>query len=135
MKIGYYQFNVEFGAKEVNLAKLEKALQGVSVDLLVLPELFTTGILFSNKEQMSPQAEPVPNGYTCNLLIRIAQDNNCHIIGSILESEHGNYYNTAVVVGPQGYIGKHRKVHLPDIEKRLFSRGGIWKSSMSMEYR
>jgi predicted amidohydrolase len=55
--------------------------------------------------------------------MRIAKKNNCHIIGSIVESEHGNYYNTAVVVGPQGYIGKHRKIHLPDDEKRLFSRG------------
>jgi predicted amidohydrolase len=123
MKIGYYQFDVKFGDKEYNLAKLEKALQGITVDLLVLPELFTTGILFSDQEEVAAQAEPIPNGYTCNQLVRISMNNNCHIIGSILEAEDGQYYNTAVLVGPNGYIGKRRKIHLPDDEKRLFSQG------------
>lgn len=123
MKIGYYQFDVKHKDKLANLEKVAGALSGIAADLIILPELFTTGILFDTAEEIKELAESVPNGPTCQRLIQIAHENNLYIAGSILEENAGFIYNTAVVVGPSGYIGKQRKVHLPDCEKPFFTSG------------
>ena len=46
MKIAVNQFNPFFGDIEANLNRIESALTGISVDLVVLPELCTTGYQF-----------------------------------------------------------------------------------------
>ena len=40
-----------------------------------------------------------------------------------MEADGERCYNTAVVAGPHGFVGRHRKVHLPDIERRYFDPG------------
>lgn len=122
MKIGYNQCDVKYGDK-TNLSMLEKSLIGKEVDILVLPELFTTGILFSEKEKVFDLAEPVPDGYTCRRLISMASKYNCYLVGSIIELENGIIYNSAVVIGPEGFVGKQRKIHLTDYEKKYFESG------------
>ncbi|TYR80509.1 hypothetical protein FZC66_09025 [Priestia megaterium] len=123
MKVATYQFDIRFGDKEFNLKKIDHSLENVNADLIVLPEFFTTGILFSGKEQILKQAELIPGDYTCNKLIEIASKHRCHLIGSIIEIDNGSLYNTAVVIGPDGYIGKQRKIHLPNYEKQFFAHG------------
>jgi predicted amidohydrolase len=123
MKIGYCQWDMIYRDKEANLAKLDEMLQGQDVDILVLPEFFTTGIVFQTREEFMELAEPVPEGPTCQRLAEIARKHGCTLIGSIIEVEDGGLYNAAVVIGPEGYLGKQRKVHLPDAEKINFERG------------
>lgn len=126
MKVGVYQFDMVFCDKEQNVKQIEHALHGKDVDIVVLPELFSTGIMFSSKEEAIAQAELIPSGPTCQRFIQISAQNQCHLIGSIIEQDGERYYNTAVVIGPDGYIGKQRKIHLPDMEKEWFSRGEDW---------
>ena len=57
MKIGYYQFAPEFGRLEKNVEKAINAIRKLRADLIVLPELFNTGYLFTSKSELAGLAE------------------------------------------------------------------------------
>ncbi len=54
MKVGYFQFNPQFGKLEENRKQIEKVLSEVDAVLIVLPELPVSGYFFSNKAEMDP---------------------------------------------------------------------------------
>jgi len=70
-------------------------------------------------------AEPVPGGATTDLLVKKAREKNLYICSGITELGGKVLYNSAVLVGPEGYIGKYRKVHLWDEEKIFFEHGDL----------
>lgn len=72
-----------------------------------------------------PHAERVPDGPTTRALAKIAKRHGVVIGAGIPElSDDDCAYNTYVLVGPHGYIGKYRKVHLvPGPEHRYFRAG------------
>lgn len=123
MIIGAIQLDVIGKNKAANLDKIQRLLNQ-RADLVVLPELFSTGYFFDSREELIAMAEAVPGGYTTNRLCQIATEKDCHLTGAIAENDGGALYITAVMVGPQGYIGKHRKRHLTIGEAENFSRGG-----------
>ncbi len=122
MIIGSLQINVQKNDKIKNLNKIEKLIN-TSVDLVVMPELFSTGYFFDSEGELMEIAEEIPNGYTTKRLSEIAKISNCHLTGAIVEKENGHLYITAIVVGPSGYIGKQRKRHLTKHELKFFSCG------------
>ena len=73
MITGYYQFKPVFGAVSQNLDTIEKAASSQSYDLLVLPELCSTGYQFVSLKEVSDLAEPVPGGSSTDRLIKIAE--------------------------------------------------------------
>lgn len=123
MKIGYLQFEPEFGQVKANVAKALDMLKGQSFDLMVLPELFNTGYLIIDKEEMAPLAEPIPGGHTSKALSQAAIDGGFYIVAGLMEDGGGVYYNSAGVFGPKGYIGHYRKIHLYNEEKLYFEPG------------
>jgi len=123
MKIGFFQFNVKHGDKNFNLEKVCETLEKVEFHLVVLPESFTTGYLFASPEELAAAAEPVPDGKTTQKLADFTTKKKGFIIGTIPESEAGKIYNTAIITGPNGFVGKQRKIHLPPGEKKLFTKG------------
>lgn len=127
MKVGFYQFDVEFGKKENNLKKVIDKLETVDFDLIVLPELFNTGYLFTSKEQLFEIAEKIPTGKTTEALLEVARHRNGYIVAGLAEIEEEKIYNTTVIVGPEGYIGKHRKVHLSRFEENFFDSGNFFE--------
>ena len=122
MKVGFFQFDVTFGDKRKNLDKIHGALKGSDFDLMVLPELFTTGYVFGSKDEAAALAEPIPDGETVARLAEIAEQKYAYIIGGMAEVENDRLYNTAVIVGPDGYVGKHRKTHVTKLEASIFDR-------------
>ena len=125
MKIGYIQTNPDFLKKKDNLKEINILLDGISADLLVLPEFFNTGYAFENIEEIQSVAEKIPDGETTEFLIELAKGKNIYIAGGLPEIEGEKYYNSSVLVGPEGYIGKYRKVHLYYKEKLFFERGNL----------
>ena len=123
MKISCYQFDIKYKDTKSNLEKVSLRIPTIKSDLIILPELFTTGYYFDKKSDLIKFSEKIPDGETTQKLIAIAKQFNKFIIGGISEIENGNLYNTAIIIGPKGFIGKHRKVHLPKLEKPLFSKG------------
>lgn len=122
MIVAAVQFAVRKQDKPYNLEKV-KSLVNRRADLIVLPELFATGYWFASREMIAAAAEPVPGGQTTRALCEIAQSMGCRITGAVIEADGGALYITAVLAGPGGYAGKHRKRHLTEWEKQYYQCG------------
>ena len=123
MKVGFVQNCPEFGNIQVNLDRIAKMLAGREADLLVLPELFSTGYRFKNMDEAHHYAETIPDGPTTNFLISQAKKINTYIFAGLVEVDKEYVYNSSVIVGPDGFIGRYRKIHLFDTEKACFHAG------------
>jgi predicted amidohydrolase len=125
IKVAAIQMDCALANVEANLAK-SKQLVDVAVEkgaqLIVLPELFNTG--YRVEDMDIELAESIP-GFTTEWMSEIARKYNVYLIGAILESgrSSGVVYDTAVLVGPQGFIGSYRKTHLWDAENVRFAKG------------
>jgi predicted amidohydrolase len=123
MRVGFYQFQPIFGDKEKNLAKVIARLSKVNADLMVLPELFATGYLFRNSNELACQAESIPNGMTTQALLAVSKKKSMFIVAGIAEKIGKKIYNSAALVCPDGKVHTYRKVHLFLDEKFLFTPG------------
>lgn len=136
MKTAFYQFDPKFGKKEENYQKLVSALQGKDLDLLVLPEFFATGYQFVSKEEVSAFSESIPEGDTTKMLEELSRERGIYIVAGLPERHANDYYNSAVLTGPDGYIGTYRKTHLYSEEKSYFRPGDtgfrVWKTEIGV---
>jgi beta-ureidopropionase len=135
MKIGYIQFKPAFGQKIENLNRilgfLDEAVQK-EADLVVLPELCTTGYAFRSKAEAHSLSEKVPEGDTARLIGSFAKKHNILVVAGLCEKNNGNLFNSAILAGPKGFISVYRKPHLFDKEKLWFSSGNgpisVWET-------
>ncbi len=127
MRVGFLQTVPEFGEKEANLERVEELLDGMSADLIVLPELFSTGYVFTEAAELESLAEPFPGGPTADFLAEMATRHDAALVAGVLERAGSQYFNSAVAVGPDGHLETYRKVHLFREEKRWFAPGGEFK--------
>ncbi len=123
MKVGYFQFNPEFGEVKANVHYVTERLSEVKADLMVLPELFNTGYQFVSQEEVANFSEEIPNGFTTQALSNLCRDKNFCIAAGVAEKAEDSYFNSAVLVGPKGLVGLYRKTHLFAEEKLLFTPG------------
>jgi len=124
MVLALVQHNSPVGRKAENLAatiEWVKRARRKGADIVCLPELGLTG--HAGHPRMVSQAEPVPEGECCSRLTGLARRLGIVIVAGIAEEERGVHYNTQFVVGPEGYIGKQRKVHLSRDEYFYFRHG------------
>jgi predicted amidohydrolase len=123
MRVGFVQFRPIWGNKDRNLRAVDALLGEVSADLIVLPELFSTGYIFASRRELLALAESVPDGPTCRALADLARDHAVTLIGGVAERAGARCFNTAFLVTPTGQTARYRKVHLFDREKLLFTPG------------
>jgi predicted amidohydrolase len=126
MRVGFFQYNPRFGETDSNLERACTAIAGAQADLLVLPELATSGYLFTNADEVAALAESVPGAATARLQAACAKSGCRAAIGLAERAGSGKgarFYNSAVLVGPAGIEGVYRKVHLFDTEKLYFTPG------------
>ncbi|HAE42097.1 MAG TPA: amidohydrolase, partial [Clostridiales bacterium] len=114
VKVAAIQFAPGFKKYEENLKKIEDLLKEAyekETQLAVLPEMCTTGYIFDNRDDIRDFVETVP-GRTTDRLCEFAQQFNMHIVIGLAEKDEDDiFYNTAALIGPEGYIGKYRKIH------------------------
>jgi predicted amidohydrolase len=135
IKIATVAMNSVFD-KKANLAKYEHFIAKAAAQhakLLVLPELSLQGfppsmLVFDPEHNLYQhrEAELVPEGSSTQLLIRKAVEHNMYICWGMFEQSHERpdiIYNSAVLVGPDGYVGTFRKVHNP-LTERLYCNPG-----------
>ncbi len=123
MRVGYYQNNPEFGAVAENLDRIAAKLDEAEADLIVLPELCASGYQFISQDEVNRLAEPVPDGPTTKRLLDIAKRKQLFIVAGLPERTGLACYNSAVAVGPKGFIGCYRKTHLFFEETLFFTPG------------
>lgn len=125
---------------EAHIPFIEKAGSQM-VQMLCFQELFT-GPYFcpSQDTKWLDLAEPIPDGYTTQLMCKYAKKYNMVIITSIYEIEMtGVYYNSAAVIDADGtYLGKYRKNHIPQVkgfwEKFFFKPGNLGYPVFKTQY-
>jgi predicted amidohydrolase len=130
IKLALCQISSKRENKEANLRKIETLTQKAKqqgADLAIFPEMSLTGYVLH--DQVYELAEPIP-GPTVAKVEALAKKTGMHIIfgmPELSEKTKGTIYNTAVLVGPKGFIGKYRKMYLPTHsvfeEKRYFRPG------------
>ena len=123
MRAAILQFAPQYGEPEENLDRVDRLLSGVEADLIVLPELFTSGYFFRSTEEARQMAEPIPGGRTTRRLEEWAARHEAVLAAGLAEREGDTLYNSAVVAGPGGYVGRYRKTHLYYEEKTHFATG------------
>ena len=89
-------------------------------DLVLFPELVIHGHCTPNTWEL---AEPVPDGPSVRRLSELARRHRLVLAAGLSEKEHDIVYNTLVLVGPAGYIGKQRKLHLSRDEVNYYKGG------------
>jgi len=89
-------------------------------ELVLFPELVVHGHCTPNTWEL---AEPVPEGSSVARLVEIAKRHRLVLCAGMSEKENDIIFNTQVVVGPDGYIGKQRKLHLSRDES-FYYKGG-----------
>ena len=109
-----------------NLKKMEFLLgnAGSDVDLIIYPELATTGIL-KTKAEAEGLAENLETGPSVKKLVELAKKSKAYIVTGIAEKANGALYNSAVLVGPDGVVGKYRKLHLTSDDKAWAQPGDL----------
>jgi predicted amidohydrolase len=109
MKIALIQSPLIWEDPEKNREKLGKKINAISesVDLIVLPEMFSSGFTMKPNDV----AETM-QGETMTWLKHLAKAKNSAITGSLVITENANFYNRLVFVFPTGEIEFYDKRHL-----------------------
>jgi predicted amidohydrolase len=124
MKIGFVQFAPALGNLETTMQALSRLVpRAADSDLVVLPELCNSGYNFQSAEQAWQTSEEVGDSAFLAHLTALCQERGFHIVSGFNERAGDCLYNSAVLVGPQGYVGRYRKLHLFLNEKDFFVPG------------
>jgi len=67
----------------------------------------------------------VPGGETTAVWTELASRHHLTIVAGIAERDGDTLFNSAIIVGPKGYLGRFRKVHLWGDEKKIFAAGDL----------
>ncbi|MCX6198204.1 MAG: carbon-nitrogen hydrolase [Bacteroidetes bacterium] len=142
VKIGLVQMSCVKDAQP----NLEKAIAGIrdaakgGAQIICLQELFTS-LYFCDIEDYEnfKLAESIP-GASTDALSKVAKELNVVIIASLFEKRtSGIYHNTTAVLDADGtYLGKYRKMHIPDdpayFEKFYFTPGDLGYKTFETKY-
>lgn len=125
-RIACIQMEPKVGALDANVAKTLARLSAAhdnGAKIAVLPELCNSGYVFESREEAFSLAEPVPDGPTTRAWMGAAADYGMIVVAGIAERAGKRLFNSAVAIGPDGYIGTYRKNHLWAAENLYFEPG------------
>jgi N-carbamoylputrescine amidase len=142
VKVGLVQMSCSGDAK----SNMDKAIAGIKdaaakgANIICLQELFTS-LYFCDVEDYEnfKLAEPVP-GPSTDILSAVAKEAGVVLIASLFEKRaQGLYHNTTAVLDADGsYLGKYRKMHIPDdpayFEKFYFTPGDLGYKMFETKY-
>ncbi len=125
LRIAFVQGRPEFGRTEENLEKGLALAATVEADLVVLPELWASGYVFSTHAEVAALAEDARTGATARAIAWAAKREKRHYVVGFAEVARGRHYNSAMLVGPGGVKAVYRKLHLFEREQEWFSPGNL----------
>ncbi len=125
MRIGFVQFRPLFGEVAANVDTMLRLVGSAEADLLVLPELATSGYTLSAREEIVPLAEPFESSPSLDALQKLARERSCALVVGFVEERGGDLFNSAALLRPDGTRELYRKVHLFGMENLFFAPGDI----------
>jgi omega-amidase len=122
MKTALIQSAIIWENPEANRNYFEQKINSISesIDLIVLPEMFTTGFT------MNPETvAEIMDGKTMGWLQSLAKAKKTAITGSLIIADNNNFYNRLVFVFPSGEIQFYDKRHLFTLagEDKVYTSG------------
>lgn len=116
MKIALVQSSLAWGKVDENLSRFDQKLMDINgCDLIVLPEMFTSGCMMVKKSHEVAMAEKVSVAAHFEEIRRMmlgwARRQDALIMGSTVYEEQGKYYNRMIVAFPEGKCLYYDKRH------------------------
>jgi len=124
-RVAFVQGRPRFGHGEENLERGLALARTVEADLVVLPELWSSGYVFSSHREVADLAEDARTGLTAKTLTAAARRERRHYVAGFPEAARGRHFNSAMLVGPSGVKAVYRKLHLFEREREWFSPGDL----------
>ena len=128
VRVACIQFEPKIGEKQRNVERsleLIAAAASRGTQLVVLPELCNTGYVFESRREAFGMAETIPDGSTVRAWAESARSHGLYIVAGITELADQALFNSAAVVGPEGFVGVYRKNHLWGEENLFFEPGNL----------
>ena len=127
IKVAAVDFIPAWGDLGGNIRRLVSAAEAVAaqgINYAVFPETALSGYAFADPSQLAPSVDTIP-GKTTTALLPLLKRTGLYMSVGIAEKDAvtGIIYNTAVLLGPEGIIGKYRKNGLNGQDVQLFGPG------------
>ena len=127
VQIAVAQMPVRLGDVDLNTATVLGFIRqaGASGDrLVVFPECAMTGYLLDSRQAVAGIAirDTDPR---ITAIQRACLESDVHVVVGLLEEDSGDVFNTALVIGPNGVLGRYRKHHLPYLGADRFVKAGF----------
>ncbi len=137
VRVAAAAFDAKPGETGENLEKIDHwtgRAVAAGAQLVLFPELSLTGFVPNHPHGDHDQwlraalqaawrmADPIP-GPAVSQLAAVAHRNSCLILAGMLEDAGNLLHNTQILVGPQGYLGGWRKMHVPMFEMPFYNGG------------
>ncbi|EIC86750.1 nitrilase-related carbon-nitrogen hydrolase [Serratia sp. M24T3] len=127
LNVAAIQFEPKMFRQEENIAALLKLCEQAAeqgAKLLVMPEMAVSGYCWQSREEVAPYVDTIP-GATTRRFAELAARHQCYLVVGMPEVDATThlYYNSAVLIGPEGVIGTHRKTH-PYISEPKWAANG-----------
>ncbi|MFI9534745.1 nitrilase family protein [Nocardia fusca] len=113
--------------REKNLAEglaAADAAVAAGANLVVLPELASSGYSFGSRSEAYAHAEPI-DGPFIGAWCEFAAQRAVYVVVGFAELDGVRLFDTAALIGPGGLIGTYRKTHLWNEEKLWFTPGDL----------
>lgn len=131
MKVELVQLAGRDGDTAYNLERTLAAIAACApdTDLVVFPETQLTG--FPTVENVAALAEPL-DGPSVRAVQRAARERNVAVVVGVAEKDAGTFYNTTLLITPEGIALRYRKTHLWASDRGIFTPGdryatALWK--------
>lgn len=123
IRLATIQFTPRLGERQANIDAIRKLLDPVETDIIVLPELCTSGYFFVSRDDLAPLAE-APGGVACRFFQLLADQIRAIIVAGMPEAADGRFFNSVFVFRPglpEPLV--YRKAHLFYKERFVFEPG------------
>jgi len=137
IRVAGVQMRCELGQKEANLKSIERwsiKAKEDRAELVCFPEMSISGFYCAGVDsklsgdqvfnEVRKIAEPVPGGPAVKFVTSLSERLGIFISAGIFETDNHLVYNSYFICGPNGFIGKYRKTHMPAVEYPFCRFGG-----------
>ncbi len=122
MRVAAVQFCPTFRDVEANLDRIEQWIAEIDADLIVFPELATSGYFFQDPDDARRFASEA-DGSQVQRILHAAEAAGRLIVCGFIERDGDALYNSAVIGGKGLAPRIYRKTHLFYKEKNVFTQG------------
>jgi predicted amidohydrolase len=123
LQVAAVQMDAQVGAVEANLSHATQLVEqavGQGAQLIVLPEMFSVGYEYTDRNYDLPEELDGPTG---TWIAKTTRRLGVHLVGSFLARMPSGTYIVAMLAAPDGRQWVYRKIHVALWENCYFDRG------------